>query len=288
MGTNRIALMTDSTCDIPNELVEEHHIRIVPCYVIWDGKEYRDHIDLTAEAFYERLVTDPEYPSTAHPSSETFRTVYEKAAADGAEEIVIMTVSGAMSGTYDAALQAAGEVKIPVHVVDSRGPTMSLGWQVLAAARAREAVGSVEAMLAAAESVRERLVQFVCMHSIEYLHKGGRIGNATHFFGNILHIKPIIYIDHVSGLVEGYKKIRTFGRAMEVFYKGFFQKLGDSDGRTLRIAVLHGNVPEEGEELAERVRREFQPAELIINCTGPVLGVNTGPGALALCGYYDD
>lgn len=288
MTKKRIALMTDSTCDIPDDLVQQYHIGVTPCYVIWNGKEYRDHIDLSAVEFYERLVTDPEYPSTAHPSSETFRKIYTAAAADGANEIVILTVSGAMSGTYDAALQAAGEVTIPVHVVDSCGPTMSLGWQVLAAARAREATGTVEAMLAAAEKVRTRLVQFVCMHSIEYLHKGGRIGNATHFFGNILNIKPIIYIDHVTGLVEGYKKIRTFKRALNVFYKGFFDRLGKTTGKKLRIAVLHGNAPGEAEELAVRVRREYDPAELIINCTGPVLGVNTGPGALALCGYLDD
>jgi len=288
MGNHRIALLTDSTCDIPDKLVQQYDINVIPCYVIWDGKEYRDHIDLSAVDFYQRLVTDPEYPSTAHPSSETFRGIYEVAGENGADEIVVLTVSGAMSGTYNAAMQGASGIDIPVHVVDSRGPTMSLGWQVLAAARAREAIGTVEAMLAAAEKTRQRLVQFVCMHSIEYLHKGGRIGNATHFFGNILNIKPIIYIDHGSGLVEGYKKIRTFSRAVEVFYKGFFEKLGDAAGKTLRIAVLHGNAPNEAEELADRVRKEYQPAEVVINCTGPVLGVNTGPGALALCGYVDD
>lgn len=288
MAKHQIALMTDSTCDIPDDLVSEYDITVIPCYVIWDNEEFRDHVDLSSVDFYERLISDPIYPSTAHPSSETFRETFEQAAADGAEEIVILTVSGAMSGTYTAALQAAGEVDIPVHVVDSRGPTMSLGWQVLAAARAREACGKVEAMLNAAEMVRQRVVQFVCMHSIEYLHKGGRIGNATHFFGNVLNIKPIVYIDHVSGLVEGYKKIRTFKRAVEVFYKGFFETLGESNGRKLHLAVLHGNAIEEAERLVERVREDFNPAELLVNCTGPVLGVNTGPGAVALCGYYED
>jgi len=288
MVQHRIALMTDSTCDIPDELVHEYDITVIPCYVIWNNEQFRDHIDLSSEAFYERLVSDPIYPSTAHPSSETFRMLFEQAAGNGAEEIVILTVSSAMSGTYAAALQAADEVDIPVHVVDSRGPTMSLGWQVLAAARAREASGKVDAMLEAAEQVRQRVVQFVCMHSIEYLHKGGRIGNATHFFGNVLNIKPIIYIDHVSGLVEGYKKIRTFKRAVEVFYKGFFETLGDQTGKKLHLAVLHGNAIEEAERLVKRVQEDFSPAELLVNCTGPVLGVNTGPGAVALCGYLED
>jgi len=288
MAKHRIAIMTDSTCDIPDDLVKQYDITIIPCYVIWDNEQYRDHIDLSAPDFYERLVSDPVYPSTAHPSSEIFRETYTRAAENGADEIVIITVSGAMSGTYQAALQAASEVDIPVRVVDSRGPTLSLGWQVLAAARAREAAGEISAMLTAVEKTRAGLVQFVCMHSIEYLHKGGRIGNATHFFGNILNIKPIIYIDHNSGLVEGYKKVRTFSRAVEVFYQGFFKTLGDQNGKKLHIAVLHGNVPEEAERLAERVRREYNPTELLINCTGPVLGVNTGPGALALCGYFED
>jgi DegV family protein with EDD domain len=129
------------------------------------------------------------------------------------------------------------------------------------------------------------MAQLVYMDAIKYLHKGGRIGNAVSLLGTALRIRPVIYIDHETGLVEVERAARTRKRGIEVLVRGFYNRLDLS--KPLHVAVLHGGVPDEGQKLADRVRREIHPVELLVNTTGPVLGINTGPGALALCGYYE-
>lgn len=172
-----------------------------------------------------------------------------------------------------------------VYVVDAKGPTMSVGWQVIAAARAREAGGDATALLAAAEHARSRMVQYVCMDALDFLHEGGRIGNASLWLGTLLNLKPIVYINHETGLVEPGDRVRTHGKAVERLYQSFFAAMDVT--KPMRIAVLHGDVLTEAEQLAERIQREYEPSELLVHITGPGLGVNTGPGALALCGYTE-
>lgn len=191
-----------------------------------------------------------------------------------------------MSGTFDMAKRSADLIKVPVTVVDSKGPTMSLGWQVLAAARARDAGADLKSILNRVDQVRKKLAQFVGMDTLEYLQKGGRIGGAARWAGSLLKVKPLVSINHQTGLVEAVSLARTHNALVDLLYRKFFEKL--TGGKNLRIAVLHGNVLEQANALAERIRRENNPIEILINNTGPVLGINTGPGALALCGYSDE
>lgn len=285
MKPRKIEIITDSTCDIPQPLVEQYNIKIIPQIIIWGEEQFRDRVDLTPEEFYRRLETDPLRPTSSQASAADFQYLYEEAASHGAEEIVVLTVSAAMSGTYQSALNAAKLVSIPVSVVDSKGPTMTLGWQVLAAARAREIGADFKTIIKIVEQVRNRLVQFVCMDTMGYLQKGGRIGNAVKWVGSLLQVKPLVRINHQSGLVEPVTLGRTHRSLVETMYTRFFASL---EGRkNMRIAVLHGNALEEAEALVDRIRTEFDPVELIINMTGPVLGINTGPRALALCGYAE-
>lgn len=285
MKSSKIAIITDSTCDIPQTLVEQYGIKIIPQFIIWGDQQYRDRVEMTPEQFYSRLVTDPIHPTSSQASAADFQNLYDQVTHEGAEEIVVLTVSSAMSGTYQSAMNAAKSVSVPVTVIDSKGPTMTLGWQVLAAARAREIGADVKIILETIEQVKNRLVQFVCMDTIEYLQKGGRIGNAVKWVGSLLQVKPLVRINHQTGVVEPVTLGRTHKSLVETMYSKFFSSL---DGRkNMRIAVLHGNALEEAETLAERIRVEFHPIELIVHMTGPVLGINTGPGALALCGYTE-
>ncbi|HSV85490.1 MAG TPA: DegV family protein, partial [Levilinea sp.] len=249
--------------------------------IIWGSDQYRDRVDLQPEEFYERLKIDPQRPTTAQAGIPEFQQAYENAIARGAEEIITLTVSSAMSGAYQMALSAAKLVKAPVHVIDSKGPSMSLGWQVLAAAGA-----GIQAILTSVEQVRKRLVQLVAMNTLEYLQKGGRIGGAVKWVGGLLQVKPLVSINHASGMVEPVSLARTQKALVEMMYSRFFTLVGSHS--RLHIAVLHGNAHDKADELAERIRSEFRPAELLVNMTGPVLGVNTGPGALALCGYAEE
>ncbi len=287
MVAKKTALLADSTCDIPAPLVERYELRIVPAYVVWGEEVLQDGVDIQPAAFYRRLEHDPVYPSTAHASPEDFAAVYREEFEAGAEAVLIFTVSSALSGTFNAAQQGAAAVAGPVTVIDAKGPTMSLGWQVLAAARAREAGGGRSEMIAAAAQARSTLVQYVALDTMEYLQKGGRIGRASRLLGTLLNIKPLLRIDHEAGVVEAAGRPRTHSKAIDSLYQAFFEELQPQDGAGLHIAVLHGDAPEEAKALAERIHSEYAPGELLITSTGPVLGVHTGPRALALCGYKE-
>jgi DegV family protein with EDD domain len=283
---NMIGIIADSTCDIPEELIEQYGITIVPQYIIWDDHQYKDRVEMSSLEFYQRLETDETRPTTSQASIIDFKSVYETQNQLGFSELIVLTISSAMSGTFHMAKEAAKLVNFPVSVVDSKGPTMTLGWQVLAAARARDMGADVKTILEKIDQVRKRLVQFVALDTIEYLQKGGRIGSAVKWAGGLLHVKPLISINHETGLVEPVSLARTHKSLVENMYKKFFEKLDIH--KILHIAVLHGNTLEKAEELAARIQSDYNPVELVINMTGPVLGINTGPGALALCGYYED
>jgi DegV family protein with EDD domain len=281
-----IEIITDSTCDIPEELIRQYGIIVIPQMIIWGEQQLRDWIDLQPAEFYQRLATDPVRPHSSLPALEEIQKAFQQAIERGAEQLVVLTVSSAMSGTFALVKSVAQSLKLPVSMVDARGPTMSLGWQVLAAARAREAGGDIGAILEQVSHVQQRLVQLVAMDSLEYLQRGGRIGGAVKWVGTLLNIKPLVSINHATGLVEPTAMARTHKALVELLYHKFFEKL--KSVKNLRIAVLHGNALGEAQKIARRIQAEFQPLELLMNITGPVLGINTGPGALALCGYAED
>ena len=282
---NPIALITDSTCDIPQSLIERYGITIIPLGVVWGNELFHDRVDLTPEEFYRRLEKDPVWPTSTLPSPADFEKVYRDVITKGAKEIVMITISGAMSGTFQIAEQVGKGMNVPVHVIDSKGPTMSLGWQVLAAARIRELGGGAAKMIETAARVRDKLVQIVCLDTLEYLHRGGRIGNATRFIGGLLDIKPLVQINHKTGLVEFCGQARTRKKSIETLLSRFFDQF--SPEKPKRVAVLHGDALPEAQALADRIKKEYNPSELLINITGPVLGIHTGPRALALCGYTE-
>jgi DegV family protein with EDD domain len=281
--THKIALITDSTCDLPRDILEKYEIQVVPLAIIWGDDQFRDGIDLSAEDFYQRLESDPTLPTTSQPTPREMVQAYETAHKNGAEEILIITISSAMSGTHESALQAAELVEIPVKVLDSKANSMSLGWQVIAAARAREEGGDLGEMVQAAEIARSSMVYIITLDTLEYLHKGGRIGGASHFIGNLLNLKPQISVDHQTGQVAGGRRSRTRKKALADLYRDFFA-LVDTD-KELHIAVLHNAALEEAQELARRIEKEIEPEEILLSIVSPVLGVHTGPRAVALCGY---
>jgi DegV family protein with EDD domain len=210
---------------------------------------------------------------------------FKRVCAEGAREIVAVIVSSALSGAIQSVIQAARETPAPVHIHDSREATMALGWQALAAARAREAGGGVRAMLDAAEKVRRGVQIIICLDTLEYVYRGGRIGNARRLLSAMLNVKALITVDHDSGLVEPVAVAVTRKRSIEQMYSRFFGNFGA--GRPLHVAVMHGDAEEDAQVLVERIRREHAPAELLTNITCPTLGIHTGPRALALIGFME-
>jgi DegV family protein with EDD domain len=283
---NSIAIVTDSTNDIPMELRKKYDLYVVPLTINWGSKQYLDGIDLTAEEFYQKLTIDPPLPTTSQPAPLDFLHAYEKAKADGAGEIVTIVISSAMSGTIGSARTAAEGFDLPVHIVDSKSNSMSLGWQVLAAAREREKGGTAEQMVAAAGRVRQNLHYHIILETLDFLFQGGRIAGAARLVSGVLKIKPQIRVNHETGAVEPGAISRTRSQAIEKLYESFFCKVDSS--KPLHVAVLHNAALAEAEKLAARVKEEFHPVELIVGIVSPVLGVHTGPQALALCGYSEE
>jgi len=286
MSQHKIALITDSGCDLSDDILQRYDIDLVPLYIIWGKEELRDRVDMKPTEFYERLVTDPVHPSTSQPHPHDFVQAIQRAQQDGADEVVVITISSGMSSTYNSALQAQTMVDIPVHVIDSRSNSLSQGWEVLAAARAREQTDSVQAMIAAVEHVRQHVVTLLYVDTLEYLHRGGRIGRAAKWVGTVLNLKPQLYVDHSTGKIEPGTRSRSRRKALETLYQTFFEQVDTS--KPLRVGIVHGDIRDDAERFAERIRREYSPTELLISMTSPVMGVHTGPGAMALCGYGAD
>ncbi|MBN1122011.1 MAG: DegV family protein [Anaerolineae bacterium] len=285
--THRIALISDSICDIPKQLIEQYQIHIVPLYLIWGKENLRDEIDIDAETFYNRLPVDPIHPTTSQPTPRDFIEILEQVKQAGAEEAVIITISNQLSGTYDSATQAKQAVDIPVHIHDSLSASMGQGWQVLAAARTREAGGSALEMVQAADAIRRKCSLVFTVDTLEYLHKGGRIGGAAKLLGTALNFKPQLYVDHETGRIEASKKVRTRKKALEEVFQTFVSEVKAGSGH-LRLTVQHGNVEEEAKALAQRINDAFAPVELHIGSLTPVLGVHVGPGTIGIAGYIED
>jgi DegV family protein with EDD domain len=282
---HRIALVTDSTCDIPAEWVRQYEITVVPMTIIFGSQQYLDGVDMTAEQFYQRLPNETQHPSTSQAPPRAFLAAYHKAVEKGAEEILTIVISSAMSGTMESARQAAGEFHLPVHIVDGKNNSMGLGWQLIAAARTREQRGGLEQMLSAAEQVRRNMVYYIALDTIDYLSKGGRISEAVSLLGSVLKIKPLIYVRPDTGTVAPSFPARSRKSAIEGIYKEFFTHI--TPNKPMHITVLHNAALEEANALAERIRAEYNPKELFISIVSPALGVHTGPRAIALCGYAE-
>jgi DegV family protein with EDD domain len=276
------AIVTDSGCDVPPALVERYQIVVVPLYVIWGDEELQDGRDIDSSTFYARLARDPVHPKTSQPTPTDFVRAIERA---DAQEVLIITLTAALSGTYDSAVQAGDMADLPVHVVDSRSLSMGLGWQVLAAARERERGGSVEAMIAAAERTRDRLSLVLTLDTLEYLHRGGRIGTAAKLLASAVQLKPVLEVDHTTGVLQVVSRIRTRRKALAAFVEETFARLNAT--RPMRAAVLHGAGSEDAEALAAEVERRGDLLELVVTQITPALGVHAGPGAVGVCAYNE-
>jgi len=283
MSNQRIAIITDSTSDLSPEMREKYGITVVPQHIIWGTEELLDGVDIQPETFYKRLTTDPVHPKSSQPTPQTFLRYVNEAKAAGAEEVVILTVSNQLSGTILSAQGAAEQADIPVHVIDSMSASMGLGYQAIAAAEVRAQGGNAEAMRAAADKVRSTMQIYLTVDTLEYLHRGGRIGGAAKLVGTALQLKPMLMLDHSAGRIEAVERTRTRAKAVDAMYNTFFSKLDTS--RPMHLCVIHADSMGDAQALAQRVKSDYNPASLQITNVTPVIGVHVGPGTLALVGY---
>lgn len=278
----KIVIVTDSSATVPEDLAKELDIRVVPILLTLDGYTARDGVDLTHEEVYRLLRDSRHPPTTSAPSVGDFLQAYV-AAVEEASAIVSIHLSPALSGTLNAAATASQLLdEVPIRVVNCNTVAIGQGFVVLAAARAAAAGADLETVVARAEEVSARMNLLATIGTLEYLHRGGRIGSAAALLGSLLQIKPVLYV--VDGHVEVFARPRTQSKAVEVMLR---QMASQVDGHKVHVAVLHADLPQDAEELRETIDRRFDCAELYVAPLTPVMGVHTGPGVLGVVFYAE-
>lgn len=277
-----VAVVTDSSASLPAELAGEFGIQVVPNQIAFRQQTFRDGVDITASEVYRRLRTNHHLPTTSAPSAGDFLRVYASLAQTAAG-IVSIHVPSQFSATYDTALLASRLIDgVPIRVLECGTVAMGQGFAVLAAARTAAAGADVETVAQRAQEVSSRATVYAMLATLKYLRRGGRIGGAAALLGSLLQIKPILHLQ--AGRVEVLAKTRTKNRAIELM----LQQLAESaDGHPVHVAVLHADVPQEAEELKQRVAAEFDCAELLVTEFTPVMGAHTGPGLLGFAFYAE-
>ncbi len=277
-----VALVIDSTAYLPRSLVEQYHITVVPLYVNFGQEEsYRDNVDITPEEFYKRLPTARVMPSTSQPSRGDFAIVYQRLVEEGATEIVSVHISSILSGTVSSALMARDDVpEVPVHVVDSQSTSMGLGYLALEAARALAEGRPAEEVVRQLEAQRERIRIVFVVDTLEFLHRGGRIGGAAAFLGSMLSMKPLLSLR--DGRIEPLERVRTKRRAVDRMLELI---MGEFAGRPVRVAVIHAAAPVEAESILANLQAHLDCRESILAEVSPVIGTHTGPGTVGVVAY---
>jgi DegV family protein with EDD domain len=282
---NNIAIVTDSTANIPAEWVEQYAIRIVPLKIHWGSETYLDGIDLTPEEFYRRLSSNKQLPTTSQPSIQDFLKVFESLADEGATGIVVPLISSGISGTVDSA-QAAVRLftRVPVEIIDTQITSMGQVMIILAAARAAEQGASLQEVRQAADEVVNRLKVFFAVDTVEYLHRGGRINGASRYFGTALDIKPILFFNS-EGKIDALERVRTKKKALQRLIALAEQQ---ADGRPVHVGIVHANVPQAAQEFRDEVEKHLKCKEIFTVEFSPVIGVHVGPGTIGIALYAEN
>ena len=275
-----VKIVTDSTADLPSDVVSELGITVVPANVRFGNDDYKDGVDLSADEFFDKLLNGPDFPTTSQPSIGEFKDAYERVAAqDGVDGIVSVHVSGKLSGTMNSATQGANQAAVdcPIEVLDTRQASMGSGLAAIAAARAAQGGAGAEETADAARSAIARSQCFALLDTLEYLIKGGRIGKARGAIGKLLRIKPMIILR--DGEVNDLAKERTHQRAI-----ARLRRTAEEYAPLAAAAVMYSTEPDEARALANDLApllAEGADAPMTARF-GPALGTYVGPNSLGI------
>ena len=271
-----IRIVTDSACDLPPELAERHGIEIVPLTVRFGDEELVDRRDLTPRQFWDRLAHSDVLPETAAPSPGAFEAAYRKAAEDGCEGVVCVTISAGLSATYEAARLAAQAMtdSIPVRVVDSRAVALAEGLMAVRAAEMAGEGAGIDDVVRELDGLVGRSRTIAALDTLENLKKGGRIGGAQAFLGSMLSIKPIIQVS--EGKVEPESRQRTRAKALRYLA----EKVRQHEPVDM-LAVMHGDAPDL-DEMLDLLSSTHPREEIVVGDVGAVIGTHTGPRVMGV------
>jgi DegV family protein with EDD domain len=275
--------VTDSCAYIPTELVDRYGIHVVPVYLIMGDRSWRDGVDIDPPAFYELLRTSPDFPKTSQPNVADFRDLFRKLAAE-VDGIAAVLVSSKLSGTIDSAAAAAAELPgVPIEIVDSQAASMAQGYPVLAAARAAADGEDLATVAAAAREFVGRTQMYFVLGTLEYLHRGGRIGNVSKLIGSILDLKPVL--EFREGMIEAVARVRTRRKALEKVYE--LMEGHVSPGDRIYLSIINVAAREEAAEFGAELIARFAPVEVLEVETSPAIGAHAGPGTVGVAFYVE-
>lgn len=279
----QVAIVTDSTADIPPQLLEEYNIHIAPQVLIMGDNTWLDRVDIDPPAFYELLQTSVDFPSTSQPSVQSFMEIFTRLSTD-ADGIAAIVVSNELSGTVSSARMAADNLPdIDIEVVDSRAVSMMLGFPVLAAARAAAAGADLETVTDTARSLVGRTHIYFIVDTLEYLHRGGRIGAAARLVGSALNLKPVLEIK--DGIITPLTRVRSRRKALDKLLSLLGEQVAGGD--KVHMAVLHIAAPDEAARVRQQLEERFDPVEILVNECSPVVGAHAGPGTVGVAFYVE-
>jgi DegV family protein with EDD domain len=277
-----VAIVTDSTAGLPAELVEELGIHVVPVLLIQGGQTYRDGVDITTTEVYRRLRAGQAAFTSAAPSVPEFLSVYQ-AAGQGASGVISIHMSPGLSHTYGVALAASKQVEgLPTVVFNCNSAAIGQGFIVLEAARAAAPGATLEQVVRRAEEMSAKIRFLFTLDTFEYLRKSGRMGGAAALLGDMLQLRPVLYIP--QGTVEVFARPRTKPRAIQLILQEMDKLPRD---RPIHAAITHADVPDEAEDLRRTVAERFDCVELLLTEFTPVVGAHTGPGLLGIAFYTE-
>ncbi len=279
---SRIAIVTDSTSDIPKDMVKEHQITSVPLSVIFGEETFLDDgIQITIEEFYKKLRSEEKLPTTTQPTPRDFVDVYKDLLKDH-DRVVSIHISKKMSGTINSAEMAKQQMPdAPIEIIDSEFTHMPLGFLVLEAAKVANAGGSNSAIKSTIDGLRNRMNELFVPSTLEYLKKGGRIGKARGLIASLLEIKPILTLH--DGEVSQFKTARRWNQAKTEIINSMETLINDP--LKLTVSVGDSDTEEDGAEMYDRIKEKFNPKKIFRVNIGTVVGTHLGPGGIAVSFY---
>ena len=279
----RVGIVTDSTCDLTPEELQEIGVVAVPLKLLFGDHTFLDWVDIRPDEFYVKLAEATTLPKTSQPSPAEFAAVYKSLAEQGCETIVSVHLSSALSGTIQSATLAAADSPVPVHVVDTKTASQAVGLVVKAAVAARADGLNGEGVAARAQQVSDSVRLFFVLDTLEYLVKGGRAGKAQGIAASLLNIKPVLTVN-AEGVVEPYKKVKGRKKALSALATHVAQD-AQANGR-MRLCLLHACIDDRGAELLAELEAKGADIEIESHgLVGSVIGTYTGQNAIG-CAYY--
>ncbi|MCG9479314.1 MAG: DegV family protein [Actinomycetia bacterium] len=281
---NGTAIVTDSTADIPGELLEKYNIHLVPLSVIFGNQSFReDGKEITAAQFYQKLQESRALPKSAQPSPGDFFETYSRLFKTY-DNVISIHISKKMSGTIDSAVMAKKKIADKnIEIIDSELVHMPLGFLVLNAAQMAQQGKSVDQIVEGTNNLKSKMHSLFIPNTLEYLQKGGRIGRARSLIASVLEIKPILTLKF--GEVSQFKTTRRWRQAKNELVKSMAAMV-DDPGRLI-VSVADSDTWSEGEEMKQKIEETFHPKQIIRVSFGCVLGTHLGPGALGITFYED-